>query len=117
MNLEFTHKPNYFLCAQLLARYIADHASKLTEPVLHISFEDLQKLFQGDRASATTNLESILNIADEYKLDTLSGDQSLIQNYHLDFEEESLTLNLNTDALQALKDGKTLFHPDAESYN
>jgi hypothetical protein len=54
-----------------------------------------------------------MNIADEYKLETLSGDQKLIQSYQVDVKNNKLLINFNSDALNSLKEGKPLIEPDA----
>lgn len=116
MNLEYTHKPNYFLCAQLLIRYVQNKVQKTQTNDIEIAFQDLTKIFQNDFASSSTNLESILNIADEYKIETLSGDERIIQRYLIDSEEKHLHIFINSQASQALQEGKEIIHPDASSY-
>lgn len=118
MNLEYTHKPNYFLYAQLLVRYIQNKVKK-SEHIdeVELAFEDLKTtVFQGDFASSSTNLEGILNIADAYKVETLSGDQTIIKHYTIDSEEKHLHIFLNVEAAEALKAGKDIVQPDASSY-
>lgn len=113
MNLDFSHKPNYFLFAQLLVRFIETQSKQQNMSQLNISFEQLEQIFQGDSAATTINLEGILNIADEYKVETLSGDQKLIELYQIDHEQLNLTLDLNAQAISELIQGKALIAPDA----
>lgn len=114
MSLAFTHKPNYFLFAQLIIRHIESYVHK--HPDTHqIMFDlrDIHELFQEDKASATINLDGILNIADEYKVDTLEGDQKLINHYRIDGKENKLHLELNPLAANSLRSGKDIIPPDA----
>lgn len=118
MNLEYTHKPNYFFYAQLLVRHIETYIQKHPD-AHHAIFElrDIHDLFRHDYASSTTNLDSILNIVDEYKVETLNaGDQKLITTYKIDVENNSLLINFNSDALGGLQQGKPLLAPDANQY-
>ncbi|SPL68969.1 hypothetical protein [Acinetobacter stercoris] len=114
MNLEYSHKPNYFLNAQLLINHIVGYIKKHPDATNAIfDLRDIYELFRQDLASTTTNLEGILNIADEYAVDTLNGDQKIISAYKVDAENNSLLIDFNQDALQALKDGKNFIAPDA----
>ena len=116
MQLEYTHKPNYFLAAQLLIRYIQGKLQKEKMNEIEIAFKELTTIFRGDIASSSTNLESILNLVDEYKVETLSGDQPIIERYQIDSEEKHLHIFINTHAIKALYEGKDPLHPDASSY-
>ncbi|WP_180086403.1 hypothetical protein [Acinetobacter sp. YH12226] len=114
MSLRFSHKPNYFLFAQLLVRHLENYLQK--HPDAHqatFDLRDIHALFQEDHASSSINLDGIMNIADEYKVETLSGDQKLIQHYHVDAKNIKLLIDFNPDAIQSLKDGKSLIEPDA----
>lgn len=114
MSLEFTHKPNYFLYAQLLIRHIENYIEKHAEAENAIfDMRDIYELFRQDKASATTNLDGILNIADEYKIETLNGDKKLISKYAIDIENNALLLDFDKDALDSLKNGKPIIAPDA----
>ena len=113
MNLDFSHKPNYFLFAQLLVRFIETQSKQQNMSQLNISFEQLEQIFQGDSAATTINLEGILNIADEYQVETLTGDQKLISNYQINSEQSQLQLELNPAAVEAVIQGKALISPDA----
>ena len=66
MNLNYSHKPNYFLFAQLLVRHIEGYIKKHPDASDAIfDLRDIYEIFRQDLAATTTNLEGILNIADE----------------------------------------------------
>ena len=113
MNLDISHKPNYFLFAQLLMRFIEKHPPTPPHNQLTIPLTQLEEIFQGNAAATTMNLQGILNIADEYQIETLSGDQKLIQSYHVDSEQSALVLELNPESITELAQGKPLITPDA----
>ena len=114
MNLEFTHKPDYFLFAQLIIRHIENYVAKHPDADNAIfDLRDIYELFRQDKASATTNLDGIMNIADEYKVETLNGDKKLISKYTVNVTDNSLLIDFDPDALQAIKDGKKIIVPDA----
>ncbi len=114
MNLEFTHKPDYFLFAQLIIRHVENYIEKHPDANNAIfDLRDIYELFRQDRASATTNLEGIMNIADEYRVETLNGDEKLISRYAIDAKNNSLLLDFNPNALDSLKSGKQIIAPDA----
>ena len=114
MSLEFTHKPNYFLYAQLIIRHIENYIKKHPDANNAIfDLRDIYELFRHDLASTTTNLEGILNIADEYIIDTLNGDQKIISHYHINAKENNLLIDFNNDALEAPRSGKPIVPPDA----
>ncbi|MBF7689895.1 hypothetical protein [Acinetobacter pollinis] len=119
MNLEFTHKPNYFLYAQLLIRHIEDQLNK--DKTLHqirISFEKLKHIFQEDTAATSTNLDSILHIASEYKIETLSGDERIIQKYAIDVEDKELILNIPESVIQSwIDEKKPILFPNSMDYD
>jgi hypothetical protein len=117
MTLEFTHKPNYFLYAQLIIRHIEGYIKKHPDTNNAIfDLRDIYQIFQQDLPSTTTNLNAILNIADEYTVDTISGDQKIISDYKVDATNNSLLIDFNVDAINALKDGKPIIEPDANNY-
>lgn len=114
MSLAFTHKPDYFLSAQLFIRHLETYIEKHPEANNAIfDLSDIYELFRNDLASATTNLDGILNIADEYKVETLNGDHKIIQHYNIDPTNNSLLINLNSEALTSLRTGKPIIAPDA----
>ncbi|OTG90468.1 hypothetical protein [Acinetobacter sp. ANC 3813] len=117
MNLEFTHKPDYFLFAQLIIRHIENYIAKHPDADNAIfDLRDIYELFRHDKASATTNLDGIMNIADEYKVETLNGDEKLISRYSIDAKNNSLLIDFNSNALESLKNGKTVIAPDATQH-
>lgn len=114
MSLHFSHKPNYFLFAQLLMRHIESYIHKHQDAGNAVfNLEDIYELFHADFASASINLEGIMNIADEYKLETLTGDQKLIHSYQVDARNNTIMIHFNPEALNSLKEGKSLIEPDA----
>lgn len=114
MTLEYTHKPNYYLFAQLLMRHIESYIHKHPDANNAIfDLRDVYEIFRQDFASTTTNLEGILHIADEYKIETINGDQPLIQKYQIDAKNNSLLIDFNPDALTSLRSGKPILEPDA----
>ena len=114
MNLQYTHKPNYFLYAQLLIRHVQEYVQKHPDADNAIfDLRDIYDLFRQDFASTTTNLEGILNITDEYRIETLNGDQKIISGYKIDAENNFLLIDFNQDALSSLRAGKPLIVPDA----
>lgn len=117
MNLEFNHKSNYFLGAQLVIRHIQDKLFK--EKTDHISFslQEFKTLFQNDMASASVNLDGILHLASKYVVETLSGDVTLINHYDIHSNEHTTTIFLNESAVNALvDDAHPLIPPDAATY-
>ena len=117
MSLDFTHKPNYFLYAQLIIRHIEGYVKKHPDTNNAIfDLRDIYQIFQQDLPSTTTNLNAILNIADEYVVETISGDQKIIQNYNIDAANNSLLIDFNLEALQALREGKRIHEPDGTNY-
>ncbi|QIO06729.1 hypothetical protein [Acinetobacter shaoyimingii] len=117
MTLEFSHKPNYFMYAQLIIRHIESYI-KMHPDAQNAIFDlrDIYHLFQEDFASTTTNLDGILNIADEYTVDTISGDQKIISQYNIDAANNRLLIDFNAEALDALKSGKKIIEPNANNY-
>lgn len=114
MQLAYSHKPNYFFFAQLLIRHVESYIHKHPDANNAIfDLRDIYQLFREDFASTTTNLEGILNIADAYRVETLNGDQTLIQSYKIDVKNNSLLIDFHPDALQRLKSGYPLLEPDA----
>ena len=114
MSLEYTHQPDYFFFAQLLVHHVEGYIEKHPDAQNAIfDLRDIYELFRQDFASATTNLDAILHIADEYKVETLNGDEKLISRYAIDAKNNSLLIDFNTNALAALKNGKDIIAPDA----
>ena len=114
MSMSFSHKPDYFLFAQLIIRHIENYIKKHPDASNAIfDLRDIYELFRQDLASTTTNLDGIMNIADEYKIDTINGDQKIISQYKIDAEQNSLLFDFNADALTSLRAGKPIVEPDA----
>ena len=114
MSLDYTHKPNYFMFAQLFIRHLQNYFEKHPDAQNAIfDLRDIYVLFRQDKASATINLDGIMNIADEYRLETLQGDQKLISRYAIDPQNNSLMVDFNREALDSLKQGKAILPPDA----
>lgn len=112
MSMLYTHKPNYYFFAHkfvlFLESYLKAHPfEQQTSFNLHTIYD----LFSHDRASSTTNLEGILNIADEYVLETDEGSQPLIRSYHLHLDNHVLTLEFNPKAVESLKAGQIIVSP------
>ncbi len=63
MSLRFSHRPNYFLFAQLLVRHIENCIQK-NPNINQAAFDlrDIHALFQEDHASSSINLDGIMNI-------------------------------------------------------
>ena len=114
MNLEYSHKPNYFLYAQLMIHHIKGYIEKHPD-TNHAVFDlrDVYQVFREDLASSTTNLDGILNIADEYSVDTLNGDQKIIASYKINADNNTLALEFHPDAVAALNNGAKIIEPDA----
>ncbi|MDF2417026.1 hypothetical protein GWP85_05780 [Acinetobacter beijerinckii] len=114
MHLEYTHDSDYFFFSQLLMRHIESYIRKHPDADNAIfDLRDIYEVFREDFAATTTNLESILNIADSYKVETLNGDQALIKSYKIDVKNNSLLLDFNSDALTNLRSGHPLIEPDS----
>lgn len=114
MSLEFSHKPDYFLNAQLLMNHIVGYVKKHPDADNAIfDLRDIYEIFRQDLASTTTNLEGILNIADEYTVETPNGDIKIISQYNIDAENNSLLIDFDEDALYSLREGKQFIAPDA----
>lgn len=114
MSLAFTHKPDYFLFAQLIIHHIHSYLQKHPESNNAVfDLRDIYDLFRHDLASATTNLDGIMNIADEYHIETLDGDQKLIRHYAIDAKEHKLSIDFEPAAVTALGNGAQIIPPDA----
>ncbi len=117
MNLEYSHKPNYFFFAQTFVRFIEGYIKK-NPTAMHAEFDirDIYNLFRQDFAASTTNLEAILNIADEYAVNTTKGIQNLILKYHIHADSDRLSLDFDPDAVDSLLAGALFVEPDATLY-
>lgn len=114
MQLKFAHDSDCFFFSQLLMRHIENYVRKHPDADNAIfDLRDIYDVFREDFASTTTNLEGILNIADAYRVETLNGDERLIQSYKIDVKNNSLLIDFNADALQSLRSGRPLIEPDS----
>lgn len=113
MDINFTHKPNYFFFAE---RFIGFLKNKLqlqpnTPNQTHLSFPlaEIYNIFHQDFASTTTNLDGILNIANKYTV----NEKPFIHTYIIDGKYNTLDLELNPHAIEDLQHGHHLAAPDA----
>jgi hypothetical protein len=114
MSLAFTHKPDYFLFAQLMIHHIQDYLQKHPDTNdANFELRDVYELFRHDMASATINLDGIMNIVDEYQVETLDGDQKLIRRYTIHAKENNLQIDFDPAAVTALRNGRQIIPPDA----
>ena len=114
MDMLYTHKPNYYFFAHKFVLFLESRLKKhASDAQMTFHLQTIYDLFSHDRASSTTNLEAILNIADEYVLDTDEGPQPLIRAYHIHLENHILTLEFNPKAIESLKSGQTIVSPQA----
>ena len=114
MSMNFTSKPDYFLFAQLLIHHIKTYIKKHPDADNAIfDLRDIYELFRQDLASTTMNLDGILNIADDYSVNTLNGDQKIISKYNINAHDNSLLIDFNPDALASLREGNPIIPPDA----
>ncbi|QER39835.1 hypothetical protein F2A31_08940 [Acinetobacter suaedae] len=112
MNMLYTHKPNYYFFAHKFVLFLQDYLkSHPAEQKTSFNLQTIYDLFSHDRASSTTNLEGILNIADEYVLETDEGQQALIDSYHVHLDRHILTLEFNPKALKSLISGTQIARP------
>ena len=114
MNMLYTHKPNYYFFAHkfvlFLESYLKNHP---TEEQTSFNLQTIYDLFSHDRASSTTNLEGILNIADEYVFETEDGLLPLISKHSVNLKNHVLSLEFTPQALASLLSGHSLVNPKA----
>lgn len=95
MQLQNSYKPNYFFYAQRFMHLVQQKLQKHPEETdISLRLQDIYDHFGQDFAASSTSLEGILNIADEYRIETIDGDQKIIQSYHIDATENTLHLRL-----------------------
>ncbi|MBJ9985127.1 hypothetical protein IAE19_06670 [Acinetobacter sp. S40] len=112
MNLEYTHKPNYYFFAHRLVSFLENEVKK--HPALlrdTFNLNEIYDLFEHDFASTSTNLEGIMNIVDEYVIETAYGSQPLISKYRISAENHILELDFNGNAVTELVAGKSIQYP------
>lgn len=114
MNVEYSHRPNYYFFAHklvlFLQNYVKQHPNSQSAT---FNLSEIYDLFGHDRASSTTNLEGILNIVDEYTLETAEGDQPLIQSHRVHINNHILSLTFNSSAIESIVIGKMIVNPKA----
>lgn len=113
MSLEFSHKPNYFFFAQTLVNFLGEQLRNQPITTKTYALADIYHLFRQDFAATTANLESILNIADGYRVQ----DQPFIEHYHINAEANTVSFNFNPAAAQAVAQGAPITAPDAVDYD
>lgn len=114
---HFAHKPNYFFLSHTLVGFLSNkvqQAGELSE--LTVDLKDIFNLFHQDLASTTSNLEGIINIADNYHVGTESPEYRFISSYKIHAESNTVTFHFSPKAVQALQQGQALIAPDANSY-
>lgn len=112
MNMEYTHKTDYFFFAHKFVQFLQSHLEKYpNEITTNIHLSTLDDIFGHDRASFTINLDSILNIVDAYHLDTLIGDQNLVHHHDINTRKHLLTIFFNEEALRSLRAGQLIQYP------
>ena len=114
---HFAHKPNYFFLSHTLVGFLINkiqEAGVLSE--LTIDLKDIFSLFHQDLASTTSNLEGIINIADNYHVGTESPEYRLISSYKIHADSNRVTFHFSPKAVQALQQGQALIAPDANNY-
>ena len=112
MNLEYSHKPNYYFFAHKLVLFLEGEVRKHPEHLRETyNLHEIYDLFNHDFASTSTNLEGILNIADEYVIETAYGAQPLISKYRIIAENHILELDFNSNAINELSAGTSIHYP------
>ncbi|WP_396232765.1 hypothetical protein [Acinetobacter baumannii] len=113
-NMKYTYKPNYFFFAHKLVLFLKDYLLKHpTEQNTTFNLQTIYDVFSHDLASSTTNLEVILNIADEYVLETEEGLLPLISSHSINLKNHVLSLEFSPKALTSLLSGRSLVNPKA----
>ena len=113
MDMNFTHKPDYFFFAERFIGFLTQKVQKNPDQTqLEISFDEIQTTFQQDFAATTTNLEGILNIVDQYKV----NQAPLISSHIIHSKSNYLEITLHAQALRELTDGATPIAPDPTLY-
>lgn len=114
MNLHYTHKPNYYFYAHKLVLFLENHVKKHPSDVQEtFNLNTIYDLFDHDFASSSTNLEGILNIVDEYVIETETGREALVAQYRISLDNHVLTLSFNPNAVTRLIQGQTITYPKA----
>ncbi|MEB3766568.1 hypothetical protein [Acinetobacter sp. MD2] len=112
MNMEYTHQPEYFFFAHRLVSFLEEYLRQHPETDAEFNLQTIQhRVFGHDRASSSINLESILNIADEYQIHTERGMRPLIRQYEIHVENHVLTLHFHPESIQSLVAGASSICP------
>lgn len=114
MNMEYLHKPNYFFFAHKMVLFLEKHIKQHPmQQEVQFNLQTIYDLFSHDRASSTVNLEGILNIVDEYLIDSEQGIVTLLNQYRIHLDTHTLTLKFHPDAMQSVINGASVFFPKA----
>lgn len=112
MILEYTHKPNYYFFAHRLISFLESKVKKNPELLREtFNLSEVYDLFEHDFASTSINLDGIMNVVDEYVIDTAHGQQVLISSYHISADNHVLEINYNPHAVSELMAGKSVLFP------
>ncbi|EXS25012.1 MULTISPECIES: hypothetical protein [Acinetobacter] len=113
-SMKYSYKPNYFFFAHKLVLFLKDYLIKHpTEQQTTFNLQTIYDIFSHDLASSTTNLEGILNIADEYVFETEDGLLPLISKHSVNLKNHVLSLEFTPQALASLLSGRSLVNPKA----
>ncbi|MCF9045360.1 hypothetical protein [Acinetobacter nectaris] len=113
MNMEYTHKTDYFFFAHKFIRFLETYLQQHPdERVTVLNLNIMDDIFSHDFASTTVNLDSILNIVDEYHLTTNEGAKTLIHHHDINLKKHLLTISFNDDAVRCLQAGQAIHYPN-----
>lgn len=113
MNLNFTHKPDYYFFAERFIGFLQTKLSRIPrETHLRFPLDVVYQAFDQDFASTTTNLDAIMNIVEQY---TVNG-QRLMNSYIIDAKYNTLDIELDANALDHFEQEHLLTPPDPSSY-
>ncbi len=114
MNLQYTHKPNYYFFAHTLALMLESHVKQYPQHLQEsFNLHTINDWFFQDVASSSINLEGILNIVDEYSVVTSYGKVPLLSEYHLQYDTHELHVKFHPQAVANLLAGGVLDYPKA----
>lgn len=120
MSMSFINQPKYFYFAQTLVNYFINHISQTHQSKGRFALADIYQIFGQDFAATTANLEGILNIADNYAVQSSLDHQNtakLIDRYHIDAIANQLEVSFNAQAVDAIQRSYTLLPPDPTQYD
>lgn len=114
MNLQYSHKPNYYFFAHTLALMLESHVKQHPDHLQDsFSLDTINDWFHHDTASSSINLIGILDIVDDYNVATANGQVPLLSEYHLDYEKHELRVQFHPQAVQYLLAGQPLSYAKA----